>query len=256
VGRVEGKRAIVTGGGGGIGRATVMLMVEEGARVVVADIDVQRAATAADEIGPGAAALACDVADPADVVRLFDAAEECLGGLLDVVVNNAGIEIDKDILTTSEDDWRRTIDVNLSGVFHGSRELVRRALAAGRPGAIVNTASVNGFYADAGIPAYCASKGAVIALTRAIAIDHGRAGIRANSICPGWVDTGLAARYLDAQPNPDEARRRAGDLHALSRIGLPEEIAQVAVFLASDDASFITGSAFVVDGGMTIGQKA
>ena len=254
MGLLDGKRAIVTGAAGGIGHATAALMVQEGARVVLADVDADGAAAAAAELG--ATSAACDVADPRAVERLFDAAEERLGGLVDVVVNNAGIEIDKDVLATSEEEWRRTIDVNLSGVFHGSRELVRRALAAGRPGAIVNTASVNGFYADAGIPAYCASKGAVIALTRAVATDHGRAGIRANCICPGWVDTGLATRYLDAQPDPDEARRRAGELHALGRVGRADEIAQVAVFLASDDASFITGSAFVVDGGMTIGQRA
>jgi NAD(P)-dependent dehydrogenase (short-subunit alcohol dehydrogenase family) len=133
---------------------------------------------------------------------------------------------------------------------------VRRARAAGRPAAIVNVASINAFYADADIPAYCASKGSVLALTRAMALDHAREGVRVNCVCPGYVDTPLLQGFLDTQPDPAAALREAERLHALGRIGRPEEIASVLVFLASDAASFVTGAAVVVDGGMTIGAVA
>ena len=256
---LHGRIAVVTGAGSGIGRASALALAQAGARVVAADIDGASADATAAAIGaaggegtPGVG----DVADPRDVAALFDLAEARYGGPVDVVHNNAGIEIDLDVVATSFADWQRTLDVNLSGVLHGCRELIRRARAAGRPGVAVNTASVNGFYADLGIPAYCASKGAVIALTRSLARDHAAAGIRVNCICPGFVETPLVTRFLDAQPDPDAARVRAGDLHAVGRLGEPREIADAVVFLASDAAAAINGQAMVVDGGMTIGQRA
>jgi NAD(P)-dependent dehydrogenase (short-subunit alcohol dehydrogenase family) len=250
---------IVTGGGSGIGRATTAVMAAQGARVCTADLDEEGAeATAAECRGAGGivTATACDVRDAAAVAALYDAAEAALGGGVDAVASCAGIEIERDLLATDEDDWRRTIDTNVTGIFHTGGELVRRARSAGRGGAIVNIASINAFYADAAIPAYCASKGAVLALTRAMALDHAREGIRVNCVCPGYVDTPLLRAFLEQQPDPPAARRQAAAMHALGRIGEAEEIARVVAFLASDAASFVTGAAIVVDGGMTIGNVA
>ncbi len=258
-GRLAGTRAIVTGAGSGIGRASALALADAGAAVLVGDIDgataAETAALIADRGGRALAGVA-DVADAAAVARLFDEAEAGLGGPVEVIHVNAGIEIDHDILATTAAEWQRTLDVNLTGVFNGATELVRRARRHGVPGSIIATASVNGFYADAGLPAYCATKGAVIALIRAMALDHAREGIRASCICPGFVETPLVTRFFDAQPDPLAARANAGALHALGRIGQPREIAEVVVFLASSDASFVTGAALVVDGGMTIGQRA
>ena len=250
--RLEGKRLIVTGGGSGIGRAATAVAARQGALVCAADIDRARAEAAAAPVG-GTAVL-CDVADPDDVARLFDAAEQALGGPIDAVLNCAGIEIERDLLATDDADWRRTIDTNLTGIFHTSAEVVRRARAADRPAAIVNVASINAFYADAEIPAYCASKGAVLALTRAMALDHAREHVRVNCVCPGYVDTPLLQAFLDRQSDPDADRGAAAKLHAMGRVGRPEEIANVLVFLASDAASFVTGAGVVVDGGMTSGD--
>jgi NAD(P)-dependent dehydrogenase (short-subunit alcohol dehydrogenase family) len=255
--RLEDKRVIVTGAASGIGRATAAVMASQGASVFAADVQGDRAEQTAAECRAGgatAAAALCDVRDEQRVADLFGEAEDAFGGVIDVVVNCAGIEIELDLLETTNDDWQRTIDTNVTGIFHTSGELVRRVRAAGRGGAIVNVASINAFYADAAIPAYCASKGAVLALTRAMALDHAREGIRVNCVCPGYVDTPLLAVFLEKQPDPEAARREAESMHALNRIGRPEEIGRVVAFLASDAASFMTGAAVVVDGGMTIGN--
>jgi NAD(P)-dependent dehydrogenase (short-subunit alcohol dehydrogenase family) len=257
--RLEGKRVIVTGGGSGIGRAATLVAFRHGARVCAADVDDEMAAATAvacGDAGGASIAVAYDVRDGESVRLLFDSAEQGLGGPVDVVLNCAGIEVERDLLATDETEWRRTIDTNVTGIFHTSGELVRRARAAGRPAAIVNVASINAFYADADIPAYCASKGGVLALTRAMALDHAREDVRVNCVCPGYVDTPLLQGFLDTQPDPAAARREAERLHALGRVGRPEEIANVLVFLASDAASFVTGAAVVVDGGMTIGAVA
>lgn len=257
IGRLQGKRVIVTGAASGIGRATAAVMAAQGASVLAADIDGERAEQTAAECRAGgatAAAAECDVCDEQLVADLFAKAHDAFGGVIDVVANCAGIEIELDLLEMNADDWRSTIDTNVTGIFHTSRELVRRVRAAGSGGAIVNVASINAFYADASIPAYCASKGAVLALTRAMALDHAREGIRVNSVCPGYVDTPLLGAFLEKQPDPEASRREAENMHALKRIGDPQEIGQVVAFLASDAASFMTGAAVVVDGGMTIGN--
>lgn len=255
--RLQHKRVVVTGAASGIGRATAAVMAAQGASVFAADIDGARADQTAAECRAGGgttAAAECDVRDAQLVADLFSKAEGALGGVIDVVANCAGIEIELDLLETSRDDWQRTIDTNVTGIFHTSGELVRRIRAADRGGAIVNVASINAFYADAAIPAYCASKGAVLALTRAMAIDHALEGIRVNCVCPGYIDTPLLGAFLEKQPDPAAARREAESMHALNRIGAPEEIARVVAFLASDAASFMTGAAVVVDGGMTVGN--
>lgn len=254
--RLEGKRVIVTGAASGIGRAAALAASRQGARVCAADLDHEGAATSAVACGADGIAAACDVRDADAVHQLFDAAEAGFGGPVDTVLNCAGIEVERDLLATDEADWRRTIDTNLTGVFHTSGELLRRVRATGRPAAIVNVASINAFYADPEIPAYCASKGGVLALTRAMALDHAREGVRVNCVCPGYVDTPLLRAFLDTQPDPAAALREAAAMHALGRVGRPEEIANVLVFLASDAASFVTGAAVDVDGGMTIGVVA
>jgi NAD(P)-dependent dehydrogenase (short-subunit alcohol dehydrogenase family) len=224
---------------------------------VVADVVPDRATAVAAEIeseGGEALAAACDVSRPEDVTALFDLADERLGGV-DALFSNAGVALPGDVVSSSLEDWRRTIDINLSGVFYGAREFVRRARAAGHGGSIVNTASVNAFFVEPDFPAYCASKGGVLALTRALALDHAPDCIRVNCVCPGYVETGMTVPFFEAEADPTAARSRAGSQHALGRIAQPEEVAQVVVFLSSDEASFVTGAAVVVDGGWSIGQR-
>lgn len=257
MGLLDGKTAIVTGGGSGIGRATCLAMAKEGAAVLVADIDLHRAQATRDAIratGERAEAAGCDVGQLASVEQAFDAAEAAFGGV-SVLFNNAGICVVKDITTTTSEEWQRTLEVNLGGVWNGSRCFIQRARARGQTGAIVNTASVNAFYTEPEIAAYCASKAGVVGLTRALALDHGTEGIRVNCVCPGYTETGMTGPMFDATPDPVSARAEAGRLHAIGRIARPEEIAQAVVFLASDRASFLTGAAVVVDGGMSIGIR-
>lgn len=255
--RLAGKRMIVTGGGSGIGRAVATAMTIEGARVCVTDIasdEATKTAAMCCAYGVDAIARCCDVRVAGQVATLFDETETAFGEHVDGVINCAGIEVERDLLGTDAAEWQRTIDTNVTGVFHTSGELVRRARRSSSPGVIVNIASINAFYADASIPAYCASKGAVLTLTRAMALDHAREHIRVNCVCPGYIDTPLLSAFFDKQEDPAAARIAAARLHAVGRIGQPEEIARVVAFLASDAASFVTGAAVVVDGGMTIGN--
>jgi NAD(P)-dependent dehydrogenase (short-subunit alcohol dehydrogenase family) len=257
MGLLDGKIALVTGAGSGIGRATAKAMASEGAKVVAADLEPARAEETGGEIealGGQAAGVGCDVADEAALEATFDEAERRFGAV-NVLFNNAGICVVKDITQTTFDEWQRTLAVNLGGVWNGSRTFIRRARARGQGGAIVNTASVNAFYVEPEIAAYCASKAGVVGLTRALALDHGGEGIRVNCVCPGYTETGMTGPMFDATPDPAGARAEAGRLHALGRIASPAEIAQAVVFLASDRASFLTGAAVVADGGMSIGIR-
>lgn len=251
--RLAGKAAVVTGAGSGIGRAVALAFAAEGARVVAADIDGATAESTAGAIAAGggrALAVRCDVADPAAVEELVKKTIAAFDGL-DVLVNNAAIQVSKTIEDTTPEEWNRQMAINVGGVFLCSKYFLPH-LKKSR-GAIVNMSSVNGFFVEPLCAGYCATKGAIIALTKAMAIDHGREGVRVNCICPGYIDAGLASGYFEAQADPQAARAAAGNLHALGRIGRPEEVARVAVFLASEDASFVTGSAYVVDGGFGSG---
>jgi len=251
MGRLDGKVAVITGAGSGIGRVSAELFAAEGAKVVVADVVATNAAeVAAGIVGTGgeAVAVSVDVSDEAQVATMVHAAVENSGGL-HVLFNNAGIFPDDDggVLDTPPETWQKVMEVNLKGVWLGCRAAVPAMLASGG-GSIVNVASFVALVGAATAQiAYTASKGGVLAMTREIAVEYARQGIRANSLCPGPIETPLLAELLS-----DPARRQRRLVHIpVGRFGRPEEIARAALFLASDDASFVTGSALVVDGGIT-----
>lgn len=250
---LQGRRALVTGAGSGIGRAVSMRLAADGAAVVCADLDTGRAeevAAAIAEHGGRAEALTLDVADEAAVRAALDRSVELLGGL-EVIVNNAGIG--------GGHGWDRTTAVNLDGVYyglaHGARLLAERG-----GGAIVNTASIAGLVGllgatpaegipdpEAGAGAYVAAKHGVVGLTKQFALTYARHGVRVNAVCPGYIHTPM----IEGITGNEDGRRFLESLHPMGRLGQPEEIAAAVAFLVSDDASFITGVALPVDGGYT-----
>ncbi|HKT56029.1 MAG TPA: SDR family oxidoreductase [Microbacterium sp.] len=248
--RLEGKKAIVTGGAGGIGRATSLAFAAEGASVAVVDLNGEAAQAVADEIraaGGTAIAIAADVSSEADIESVVAGVQQEFGGI-DVVFNNAGIIRRTTAVETTVEEWDRVFGVNVRAIFLMCKHVVPIMAAAGG-GSIVNTGSGWGLKGGGQAISYCASKGAVVNMTRALAIDHGPQGIRVNSVNPGDVDTGMLR---------DEARQlgqdQAGFLaeaaeRPLNRMGQPREIAAAVVWLASDESSYVTGSALVVDGG-------
>jgi NAD(P)-dependent dehydrogenase (short-subunit alcohol dehydrogenase family) len=249
----KNKTIVVTGAGSGIGRATALCFSKAGASTVIADINLEAAQETVAlnrSAGGNAVALKVDVSDPASVEALVAFTLKTFSGI-HAIVNNAAIQINKTAEDTSFEEWNRQLAVNLGGVFLCSKYFLPHLKKS--KGSIVNMSSVNGFFVEPTCAGYCATKAAIIGLTKAMAIDHGHEGVRVNCICPGYIDAGLAEGYFQAQPNPAQARIEAGKLHALWRIGKPEEVGKVAVFLASDDASFITGASIVVDGGFGSG---
>jgi NAD(P)-dependent dehydrogenase (short-subunit alcohol dehydrogenase family) len=254
--RLDGKRALITGAGSGIGEAIARLFAAQGAQVLVADIQPEAATCVSASIiehDGVASALTLDVADEAQVRATFaDIAAQY--GRLDILVNNAGISHVGNILETSLDDWERVLRVNATGVFLCAREGVRRMLEQEpKGGVLINLSSAAALIGLERRVPYSASKGAVLALTRSLAIDYVGAGIRCNAICPGTVQTPFVEGYLKRNfAGQEDAVRQT--LHArqpLGRMGLPEEIAAAALYLASDEAAFVTGSALVIDGGWT-----
>lgn len=251
--KLKDRVAVITGAGSGIGRASALEFAREGAQVVVADINAagaQETVKQVEALGGQALAVQTDVASPESVQHLVQATLQAYGQV-HVLFNDAAIQVNKTIEDTTVEEWNREIAVNLGGIFLSSRFFLPHLRQT--KGCIINMASVNGFFVEPMCAGYCATKGAIIALTKAMAIDHGKEGIRVNCICPGYIDAGLAWGYFEAQPDPKAARAAAGKLHALWRIGQPEEVGRLAVFLATDDASFMTGSAVVVDGGFGSG---
>ena len=249
--RLDGKVAVITGAGSGIGRVAASLFAAEGAKVVVADVAGDQAEAAVADIeaaGGTATAVTVDVSDEEQVGTMIDRAVASYGGV-HVLFNNAGIFPDDDggILDTPPSTWQKVMDVNLKGVWLGCRAAVPAMLDSGG-GSIVNVASFVALVGAATAQmAYTASKGGVLAMTRELAVEYARRGIRANSICPGPIETPLLAELLS---DPERRQRRLVHI-PIGRFGRPEEIAKAALFLASDDASFVTGSALVVDGGIT-----
>ena len=250
--RLENKVCIVTGGGSGIGRASCLLFAREGARVVVADKRREAAdAVAAECAATGAEAVAVevDVSRSADAERMVARTLEAFGRL-DVLVNNAGYGIAGTVLETDEKAWDDLMAVNVRGVFLCSKYAIP-AMKANGGGTIVNTASVVAAVGIRNRAAYCASKGAVAALTRAIAIDHVADGIRCNAVAPGTIDTPYFDEILRRSPNPQAVRTGLEARQLLGRLGTPEEIAAGILFLASDESRFATGTILTIDGGMT-----
>jgi NAD(P)-dependent dehydrogenase (short-subunit alcohol dehydrogenase family) len=254
VGALEGKQALITGGASGIGRAAALLFAREGAAVAVADLNEAGGQAVVDQIrgeGGRAVFVRCDVTQADDCRRAVEQTAAELGGL-DVLFNNAGIIRRATVVDADETDWDRVMTVNVKSVFLMSKYAVPVMVAAGG-GAIVNTASGWGLVGGQKAAAYCASKGAVVLLTKAMSLDHGPQRIRVNCICPGDTDTAMLRQEAAQLGEPVDRFLAASAQRPLGRLGRPEEIAQAALYLASDAASFVTGAALTVDGGGTAG---
>jgi NAD(P)-dependent dehydrogenase (short-subunit alcohol dehydrogenase family) len=244
--------AVVTGGGSGIGRSAAELFAGEGATSVVIDRDGDTARQTVEAIassGGDALALELDVAESKAVEKAVSAILERYGRI-DVLFNNAGIEHSGRLHEVSEEEWDRVMAVNLKGMFLLCKAVLP-AMMTRRKGAIVNTSSISGVLGWPAYAAYCTAKGGVIQLTRQMAVDYAPFNIRVNCICPGTTLTPLIERLLELEENPEATRKLIAARHPLGRFAQPEEIAQAVVFLASEEASFITGAVLPVDGGYT-----
>jgi len=250
MGTLKDRVGLITGGASGIGRATALLFCLEGAAVAIVDLDEDGGAAAAEEArtaGGRALFLPGDVSRADDCRRVVAATVAAFGGL-DVLCNNAGIIRRADVLATTEAEWDRVMGVNVKSVFLMSREAIPH-LAARGGGAIVNTASGWGLKGGAAAAAYCASKGAVVNLTRAMALDHAGQGIRVNAVCPGDTDTPMLRAEAAQLGQPVEEFLAGAAARPLGRSARPEEIARAVLYLASEASSFVTGTTLVVDGG-------
>jgi NAD(P)-dependent dehydrogenase (short-subunit alcohol dehydrogenase family) len=251
--RFQDQGVVVTGAGSGIGRETAIEFSAEGAIVAATDIDEKTAGRTAEEItkrGGRAHAFTLDTTDPDAVKACITTAAERLGRL-DVLVNSAGIREISPTIELSHEEWSRVIDVNITGVFLCSQAFAKHIIEAGKPGAIVNLASTLGVTAAPNRPAYTASKHAVVGLTKEMGLEFGETGLRVNAVGPGVTRTALTERYFQDPAMAETVK----SIHAMNRWGEAREIARAILFLASDDASFITGTTLIVDGGWTAGKK-
>ncbi|WP_160123029.1 SDR family oxidoreductase [Rhodovarius lipocyclicus] len=245
--RLTGKILLITGAGSGIGRATALLAAREGAQVAVADLNMDAAEETVSLLPNGGLAMRVDVGQSADCARMV---QEVVAryGRIDILCSNAGYGIQGDVVSTAEEDWDALFRVNVKGVFLCAKHVVPVMRRQGG-GAIVNTASNIAIIGLRDRAAYVASKGAVDSLTRAMALDHVADGIRVNAVAPGPIGSPYFDRMIANAPDPAEFKRVLDSRCPMQRLGLPEEVAKVIVFLASDDASFVTGATYVVDGG-------
>jgi len=250
--RLENRVALITGAGSGIGRATALRLAQEGAKIAVVDWNSTTAGETVqliENLGGTSLFIHADVSKVADTERIVTETVIHFGEL-NILVNDAAVMVEKTAVDTTEEDWDRIVGVNLKGTFFCAKYAILQFRRQGKGGVIVNMASVNSFFAEGGIAAYCATKGGIAQLTRALATDHSSEGIRVNAICPGWIETPLNAKFFALGPH---IREQAGRLHSLGRIGQPQEVANAVLYLASDEASFVTGSLLTVDGGFSAG---
>ncbi len=250
-GRIAGKVCVVTGAGSGIGRATARRLAAEGGHVLCADINAASASQTAEEItstGGSALARQVDVADPRAVdAMVADAVQNF--GQLDVLVNNAGVNIPGVLHEVSDEVIDRTLAVNVKGQIYGCRAAIPHMLDRG--GSIINISSVNGIVSEPFLAVYSASKGASVMLTKGVALDYAKRGIRCNVVCPGWVDTPINYAHAEMLGGLQKVYDTIDSFQPIGRPGQPREIANVVLFLASDESSLMTGSVVVADGGMT-----
>ncbi len=254
---LENKIAMVTGGCGGIGRAICSRFVSEGATVYATDLSESGSF---DENSTGSASfIKLDVSSEENVIDVINEIQE-RSGALDILVNAAGIEIEKTIEDTTLEEWNQSLAVNVTGTFLSAKyalPLLRNAVKQGRSPSVINFGSYDGFIADPGLAAYCASKGAVHALTRAMACDHGPEGIRVNAICPGYIDTPMLQSFFNgdgsggAGANIDQLQQAVRDVHPMRNYGTPEDVANLVNWLASDEARYASGQLWVLDGGLS-----
>lgn len=251
-----GKVALVAGGRGGIGRAVVHRLIRDGATVYAADLGPGEAPP---EEADGHRFLRMDVTCEADVVGALEVVRR-EAGRLDVLVNAAGVELEKTIEDTTLEEWNRSFAVNATGTFLTTKHalpLLRAAVGADTTASVINLGSYDGFVADPGLAAYCATKGAVHALTRAMACDHGPEGIRVNAICPGYIDTPMLQGFFNGAGSGgdgrtiDELQQAVREIHPLRRYGTPDDIASLAAWLASDEARYASGQLWILDGGLS-----
>lgn len=250
---MSNKVMIVSGGASGLGRAAAVKFAKNGYNITLIDIDEEKGKQAEREIkdlGQDAVFCLCDISDKDQVKKAAQVTKERFGRA-DVLINNAGLEIRGSILQCTEEDWNRTYDINLKGIYYMSKAFVPSIVEQGG-GAIVNTGSILGYRTVGERAAYSSSKGAIDTLTRAMAFDLAEKNIRVNCVAPGAIDTPLLRGSINDSPDPKETERILGSNSVFQRMGTPEEVANVMYFLASDEASFVTGATYFVDGGWSI----
>jgi NAD(P)-dependent dehydrogenase (short-subunit alcohol dehydrogenase family) len=251
--RLKGKVALITGASSGMGRSAAILFAREGAKVIVNYAHSPEKANAVVDFikkyGGEATAIGADISKEEDVVKLVEKAVAKYGKI-DILYNNAGIELQKPLILTSETEWEDVLNTNLKGIFLCSKHIIMHMIQNGG-GSIINTSSVAGLAGMPNLGAYSASKGGVIALTRTLAVEYAKDKIRVNCICPGAIDTPMLRRFIEDSPDKKAMEEQLASMHPIGRIGTPEDVANVAMFLASDESSFMTGAIIPVDGGYT-----